>query len=118
MIPQRKETPSEHKWDLIPLFESDKTWEAMFGAVEMQLPAYRKYNGRLKDSVAILKEAIEFHLGLTREIEKLFTYAHLKSDEDKSNQFYLGLSPKSTQFIDPFFGNGKFYDAGDTVHPR
>ena len=52
--------------------------------------AIRSYYG-LKDSINIFKEAIEFHLSLIREIERIYTYVHLKSDEDKSNQFYLGL---------------------------
>ena len=95
MIQQRNETPAEHKWDLTPLFESDKKWEAMFVEVETQLSSYQKYNGHLKDSVAIFKEAIDFHLGFSRKIEKLYTYAHLKSDEDKSNQLYQGFHQKA-----------------------
>lgn len=91
MIPQRKETPDEHKWDLTPLFETDQRWETMFVDVETQLSTYQNYEGRLKDAVGIFKEAIDFHLGLTRKIEKLYTYAHLKSDEDKSNQLYQGF---------------------------
>ncbi len=99
MIPHRNETPDEHKWDLTPLFESDKRWETMFVEVETQLSSYQKYNGRLKESVAIFKEAIEFHLGLTRRIEKLYTYAHLKSDEDKSNQYYLGFHQRALNLL-------------------
>ena len=91
MIPHRNETPDAYQWDLTPLFNDDQSWETMFVEVEAQLPTYQNYEGRLKDSVAIFKEAIDFHLGLTRKIEKLYTYAHLKSDEDKSNQLYLGL---------------------------
>jgi len=99
MIPHRSETPAEHKWDLTPLFESDERWEAMFVEVETQLSSYQKYNGRLKESVAIFKKAIEFHLGLSRQIEKLYTYAHLKSDEDKSNQFYLGFHQRALNLL-------------------
>ena len=91
MIPHRNETPDAHKWDLTLLFKDDQRWETMFVEVESQLPRYQKYEGRLKDSVAIFREAIDFHLGLSRKIEKLYTYAHLKSDEDKSNQLYLGF---------------------------
>ncbi len=91
MIPHRNETPDAHKWDLTPLFNDDQRWETIFVEVELQLPTYQKYEGRLQDSVAIFKEAIDFHLGLSRKIEKLYTYAHLKSDEDKSNQLYLGF---------------------------
>ena len=99
MIPQRNATPAEHKWDLTPLFESDQRWETMFVEVETQLSSYQKYNGHLKESVAILKEAIDFHLELTRKIEKLYTYAHLKSDEDKSNQLYQGVHQRALNLL-------------------
>jgi oligoendopeptidase F len=99
MIPQRNETPDEYKWDLTPLFEADQSWETMFVEVETQLSSYQKYKGRLKESVAIFKEATDFHLGFTRKIEKLYTYAHLKSDEDKSNQFYLGFHQRALNLL-------------------
>ena len=99
MIPLRIETPDEHKWDLTPLFESDQRWETVFAEVENNLEYYNKYKDRLKDSVAIFKEAIDFHLGLTRKIEKLYTYAHLKSDEDKSNQRYLGFHQRALNLL-------------------
>ncbi|MGB5748147.1 MAG: oligoendopeptidase F [Desulfobacterales bacterium] len=95
MIAERKEVPDEDKWVLIPLFESDEAWESLFSEIEKKLESYDDYRGRLKESVRVFKEAIEFHLGLTRKIERLYTFAHLKSDEDKSNQFYLGLHQRA-----------------------
>ncbi len=40
MLPQRNETPDEHKWDLTPLFDNDKKWETMFVEVETQLSKF------------------------------------------------------------------------------
>ena len=94
-IPHRKDVPDDHKWDLRPLFLSDDDWEKWVGEAESRIDSYAGYRGRLKDSVAVFKEAIDFHLSLTRKIERIFTYAHLKSDEDKSNQFYLGLHQRA-----------------------
>ena len=94
-IAERKDVPDEDKWVLIPLFESDEAWEKLLSEVEKKLERYGDYRGRLNESVRLFKEAIEFHLGLTRKIERLYTYAHLKSDEDKSNQFYLGLHQRA-----------------------
>jgi len=91
LIPARKDIPAEHKWDLSGLFESDKSWKNLFSAIDKDLVSYDRYRGHLKDSPSIFKEAIEFHLELTRKLERVYTYAHLKSDEDKSDQHYLGL---------------------------
>ena len=95
MIAERKDVPDEHKWVLTPLFETDEAWEQLFSEVDRALDRYGDYRGRLKESARFFKEAIEFHLGLTRRIERLYTYAHLKSDEDKSDQFYLGLHQRA-----------------------
>jgi oligoendopeptidase F len=94
-IPGRKEIPDDHKWDLKPLFRTDEDWEKMVAEVESRMDLYAGYKGRLKDSVSVFKEALDFHLSLTRKIERIYTYAHLKSDEDKSNQFYLGLHQRA-----------------------
>ena len=95
MIAERKDVPDDNKWDLTPLFETDEAWEQLFSEVDKALGRYGDFRGHLKDSVRVFKEAIEFHLGLTRKIERLYTYAHLKSDEDKSDQFYLGLHQRA-----------------------
>ena len=95
MIPDRSHIADEHKWDLTPLFESDKPWERMFADIEAELASYAKYKGHLKDSAALFKAALEFHLGLTRKLETVYTYAHLKSDEDKSDQHYQGIQQRA-----------------------
>jgi oligoendopeptidase F len=94
-IPERKDIPDDHKWDLKPLFRSDKDWEKMVAEVASRIDLYADYKGRLKDSVGVFKEVLDFHLSLTRKIERIYTYAHLKSDEDKSNQFCLGLHQRA-----------------------
>jgi oligoendopeptidase F len=90
-IPARKDIPDEHKWDLTALFQSDQDWEKWFVEVENQISAYAGFKGRLKETVEVFRAALDFHLALTRKIERIQTYARLKSDEDKSNPFYLGL---------------------------
>jgi oligoendopeptidase F len=94
-IPERKNIPDDHKWDLTALFNSDRDWEKWFAEVESQINSYAAFKGRLTESVHVFKEAIDFHLSLTRKIERIYTYAQLKSDEDKSNQFYLGLHQRA-----------------------
>jgi oligoendopeptidase F len=95
MIPERKDIPGNHKWDLSPLFASDEDWEKWVAEIENEIDSYAEYKGRLNESVDVFKQAIVFHLSLVRKIEKIYTYAHLKSDEDKSNQFYLGLHQRA-----------------------
>ena len=90
-IPDRNDIPQAHQWDLAPLFADDAAWQALFDLLESDLPGYATYRERLGESLETLKEAITFDLDLSRRIERLYTYAHLKNDEDKANQTYLAL---------------------------
>jgi oligoendopeptidase F len=91
IIPERRSISDDHKWDLTALFKSDQDWEKWFAEIESQINSYTDFKGRLTESVQVFKQAIDFHLSLARKIDRVYTYAQLKSDEDKSNQFYLGL---------------------------
>ncbi len=94
-IPERSSIPDGHKWDLAPLYASDQEWESHYLEVEKELSRYDAFRGRLADSAATLREAVEYDLGISRSLEKLYTFAHLRSDEDKSNQHFLGFHQRA-----------------------
>lgn len=85
-IPARNEIPAEHTWDLTPLFVSDSNWEEVYSNTEQLISRYKNYEGKLAESFDVFLQAIEFDLSIARDIDRLYTYAHLKSDEDTTNQ--------------------------------
>ena len=91
MIPERKNIKDNDKWNLLPLFESDSQWETFFENVEKNIADYESFRTKLHESLKIFKKGIEFTLLISRNLEKLYTYAHLKNDEDLTNQYYSGL---------------------------
>ena len=98
-IPQRKDVPARHQWDLAPLFSSDTFWEEEFTALENLISDYDRFRGKLGESAESLKAALDYHLDVTRRLDRLYTYAHLRSDEDKSQQHYLGLHGKAVNLL-------------------
>ena len=94
-IPRRKDVPEQHRWDLAPLFSSDASWQETFAALEIDLGGYQRFRGKLAVSAEKIKEALGFHLDVARRLDRLHTYAHLRSDEDKSQQHYLGMYRKA-----------------------
>ncbi len=94
-IPVRKDTKKEDQWDLSPLFKSDSDWETQYKKLEEKLSGYEFFKGKLHESFDIFKNAIDFEMDLSRKFEKLYTYAHLKNDEDTTNQQYSGLFQKA-----------------------
>ena len=86
----RAEIPEEARWDLSGLCASDKAWQSDFAALEAEAAHYGKFKGTLSESPARLKAFLEFDAGVSRKLDALHTYAHLKNDEDKTNNFYQG----------------------------
>ena len=69
-------------WDLSELYPSAAAWDAERAAVEQALPGLSAYKGRLGESAAVLKAALQAVSDLNRRIARLATYAGLKADED------------------------------------
>ena len=85
-IPYRDEIPDNDKWDVTPLFASMEEWGKLYVEIENSIHEYNNFEGKLHQSFSIFLQAIEFDLSISRSIDRLFTYAHLKGDEDTTNQ--------------------------------
>ncbi|MGM0418154.1 MAG: oligoendopeptidase F [Thermodesulfobacteriota bacterium] len=94
-IPLRSEVKTKDQWNLTHLYNSDSDWEKHYNEVEKSIKKYDAYKGKLNDSFDSFKKALDFDMDVSRQLEKLFTYAHLKNDEDKTNQFYSGMYQKA-----------------------
>ncbi|MGE4518982.1 MAG: M3 family metallopeptidase, partial [Desulfobacteraceae bacterium] len=94
-IPLRSEVKKEDQWDLGHLYKSDDDWEKHYNDVDQKIKGYDDYKGKLNESFELFKAALDFDMDLSRQLEKLYTYAHLKNDEDKTNQIYSGMFQKA-----------------------
>jgi len=78
--PGGAQTPA--MWDLSDLYATDAAWAAERDAIETALPGIAAYRGRLGESAATLRSALQTLSDLNRRFERLYTYASLKADED------------------------------------
>ncbi len=95
----RDETPENSQWDLSGLYSSNEEWDKDFQSLEADLSRYASFQGTLGESCLKLKECIEFDMNFSRKLEKLYTFAHLKNDEDKTNSFYQGNFEKAMRLL-------------------
>jgi oligoendopeptidase F len=86
--PARDEVPVESQWDLAGLYSSDVDWNSELVELEAELKKYASFAGTLGESALKLKACLEFDMNFSRQLEKLYTFAHLKNDEDKTNNIY------------------------------
>lgn len=88
---QREEVPKSDCWDLSPMFQTPEAWESLFQALEKKLPTYDDFKGTLAQGPDTLLACIEFDHSVGRDMERLYTFAHLKNDEDKTQSDNEGL---------------------------
>ena len=69
-------------WDLTELYPSDAAWTAERDAVLRRLPVIATYKGRLGESAATLRTALQAQSDIGLRVARLYTYAGLKGDED------------------------------------
>ena len=79
---QTKDAALPTVWDLTALYPTPEAWTAEAKALEAALPGLARYKGKLGDSAATLKAAMQAISDLNRRGARLFVYATLKGDED------------------------------------
>jgi oligoendopeptidase F len=79
------ELPVDMTWDLSSLYNSAGAWEKDFKSIDKLVKNVEKFKGHLAESALIMAQAIAAIDDMERLVEKVYVYAHLKADEDKSN---------------------------------
>ncbi len=86
---ERKDIPLKDTWDLTTLYEVKGKWEAEFQQAKKNLDEGCKKiiegKGKLYQS-DILKAILQEYFDFSQLLERLYTYAHLKADEDTVNE--------------------------------
>ncbi|MBE6380163.1 MAG: oligoendopeptidase F [Lentisphaerae bacterium] len=84
-LPERKDIPQELTWDLTCIYPDEAAWENDFGQLDELQKNVNRFAGHLADSAVMLRDAIQAMDALERKLEKLYTYSHLRHDEDTGN---------------------------------
>lgn len=93
-LPTRSEIPLEDTWKLEDIFQTDQQWESEFQEVKQLIPSMSSYQGKLGESADSLFKALQAQDQLLERIGKLYTYAHMRYDQDTTNSFYQGLDDR------------------------
>ncbi|MCH9626195.1 MAG: Oligoendopeptidase F, plasmid [Chlamydiales bacterium] len=83
----RSHISPEDQWNVEALYPSIQAWEKAFETLlkkpsSPHWPELQALRGKLKTGPEALKEILDLSSSLSRELEKLYTYAHLRHDED------------------------------------
>lgn len=89
----------DYTWDLTTIFESDDAFESALKEVEGYLGKEEQFKGHLGDSAETLYNALALEDEIETKLEQVYVYAHLKQDQDTSNDKYTGFESRAHQLI-------------------
>ena len=84
-LPERRELPEELTWDLSLMYDGDDAWQKDFAALDALLAEFTAFRGRLAESPALLRQALAALDTLERKLDKVYTFAHLRNDENTAD---------------------------------
>lgn len=94
----REEIKEEHKWKLNKIFVSTEAWEEAFEKLKIEALRLKNFESKLSNKEEILKY-LEVNEEICRLAEQLYVYAHMKSDEDTTNQKNQGIMNKIDAYM-------------------
>lgn len=83
----RSSVPGEYTWDLRPLFSSDGVWRSTHEKAKKRLARFDRFQGKLGDP-AMLAAALTEYFAISRLVDRVGLYAHLKNVQDTEVKRY------------------------------
>lgn len=101
MIPIRSEVDEKSKWRLDFIYPSNEAFEEEFDWVKKESPVLLTYKDRLHEKEAF-KAYLKDYETYGRKLEKLYSYAHMKSDEDTANTEQQLIMSRVSEYLSEF----------------
>lgn len=91
----RDQVKVEETWRLEDIFPTDEAWEQEFKEIEELSGKAETFKGTLNQGATALFEALSYRDTIYQRMGKLYTYAHLKGDQDTTNSFYQAMESRA-----------------------
>ena len=97
-ILKRSDVELSQTWDLTSIFKNDEEWEKEI----------LKYENIMVENIDNLKATLKLDEDLSKRMDKLYTYAHLKGDEDSTNSKYQEYNNRALSLYSRWATNATF----------
>ncbi len=90
----REEVEEHLTWNLEDIFPDDASWDKEFQEVSALSKKASSFQGTIGNGAESLLAVFTYQDELTRRLRKLYTYAHLKHDQDTANGTYQAMESR------------------------
>jgi oligoendopeptidase F len=108
---ERNEVAQNLKWRVEDIFPSDEAWEKAFQEIVAEYGNYdfSVFKGKLGDKQTLL-DCLRLIDTVSRKIEKVYLYAHLRHDEDVRVSKHTSAMARVGAFISKLFADLAFIE--------
>ena len=96
---QRSEIDDKYKWNIRAMYSNEADWEADFSEALRLADEFSGFAGKLGESPDTLLRALQARDAVWQKAERVYVYAHMKSDEDNRVSRYQELSQKAMSMM-------------------
>ncbi|MDY0407909.1 oligoendopeptidase F [Paracerasibacillus soli] len=94
-LQKRSDIPVEKTWRLEDIFATDHDWEKELESLRQDIPKIQELQGKLAQSAEEVYNMFKLQDELSERLGKLYTYAHMRYDQDTTNATYQALNAKA-----------------------
>lgn len=95
----RDQVPVEETWRLEDIFETDEKWNEEYEALDELAKKADSYRGTLGEGPDKLLAAFEFQNEVYERLSRLYTYSHMRYDQDTGNSHYQALDSRAKTLL-------------------
>lgn len=95
----RNEVPLQTTWRLEDIFVTDEAWQEELKQLQADIPEVEKYQGKLSESADTLFAMLKLQDELSGRLGRLYTYAHMRYDQDTTNSVYQSLNAQAEMVL-------------------
>ncbi|KML06181.1 oligoendopeptidase F [Rossellomorea marisflavi] len=94
-LPNRSEVKQELTWRLEDIFPSDEAWEKEYKEIQELSSRAGEFKGTLGNGADELYAAFAFQDEILERMGKVYTYSHMRYDQDTTNSHYQGMDDRA-----------------------
>lgn len=107
---KRNEIDNNVKWNTADLYSSNEDFNKDFEKLTQEIPTFESFKDSLTKSSTDLYECLNKRDETSILVERVYTYAHLRQDEDSKDALYQGLAGKSETLLAQFTAATSFIE--------
>jgi oligoendopeptidase F len=98
-ISLREEIPKKYRWDIESLYSTKEDWEQDYQKAEQLRKTLLQLKEKITKDAQTFFQCLQLKDEISELLQKIFTYAHMRKDEDNRNNFHQSIYYKASSLL-------------------